>query len=476
MHFLPMVAHALSDDALHGPHRLCYRFVIMRIIVIGAGEVGYHIAERLSHETHEIVVIERSADVCRRVQEELAIRTIEADGSSPRALETAGVREAAMVIAVADVDEVNIVACAIAHQYGVATKIARVRDIELGEHPILAGGKVLGIDLLINPTQVVAEEILRVIKTTGAAEVADFAGGRVQLLGVKIGPGAPLANRRLRDLRSVQASSPFLVVGIARGDTLVVPTKDTVVNVDDHLYVVARQDVIPDILALIGCSAVATRRVMVIGGGRIGFHVARTLDVEGVGVTVVERSRERCAMLAKELGQARVLQGDGTDVRMLVDEGIAEVDALATMTDDDPTNLLAALLGKRHGARKAVALFKRRDLISLVGSLGIDAAISPRLLTASVILKFVRGGRVVSVFELPESEAETLEVVLQERAPATGQTLEALALPRDALVGAIVRGEEVLVPERDTPLRVGDHVILLALPRAIPTVERLFGL
>ena len=267
-----------------------------------------------------------------------------------------------------------------------------------------------------------------------------------------------------------------LVVGIARGDTLVVPTKDTVVNVDDHLYVVARQDVIPDILALIGCSAVATRRVMVIGGGRIGFHVARSLDVEGVGVTVVERSRERCAMLAKELGQARVLQGDGTDVRMLVDEGIAEVDALATMTDDDPTNLLAALLGKRHGARKAVALFKRRDLISLVGSLGIDAAISPRLLTASVILKFVRGGRVVSVFELPESEAETLEVVLQERAPATGQTLEALALPRDALVGAIVRGEEVLVPERDTPLRVGDHVILLALPRAIPTVERLFGL
>jgi len=449
----------------------------MRIIVIGAGEVGYHIAERLSHEAHEIVVIERNPEVCRRVQENVVgVRAIEADGSSPRALEEAGVRDAAMVIAVADVDEVNIVACAIAHQYGVATKIARVRDIELGEHPILAGGKVLGIDLLINPTRVVADEILRVIKTTGAAEVADFADGRVQLLGVKIGPGAPLVNRRLRDLRSVQASSPFLIVGIARGERLVVPTADTVVAADDHLYVVGRRDVIPDILVLMGREAAATKRVFIIGGGRIGLQVARALEAEDISVTVMERSRARCEELTKYLGQARVLHGDGTDVRRLVDEGIAGTDAVATITDDDPTNLLAALLGKRHGARKAVALFKRQDLIPLVTSLGIDAAISPRLLTASVILKFVRGGRVVSVFELPESEAETLEVVVLAQAPAAGRSLEALELSADALVGAIVRGEEVLVPEPDTVLEVGDHVILLALPRAIPAVERLFGL
>jgi trk system potassium uptake protein TrkA len=448
----------------------------VRIIVIGAGEVGYHIAERLSHEAHEIVVVERSAEVCRRVREHVGVRTIEGDGSSPRALEAAGVQEAAMVIAVADVDEVNIVACAIAHQYGVTTKIARVRDIELGGHPILAGGKVLGIDLLINPTQVVADEILRVIKTTGAAEVADFADGRVQLLGVKIGAGAPVVNRRLRDLRSVQASSPFLVVGIARGERLIVPTLDTVVAADDHLYVVSRRDVIPDILVLLGRSAAATRRVFIIGGGRIGLQVAQSLEAEGVGVTVMEKSESRCEELSRHLRQARVLHGDGTDVRRIIEEGITGTDALATITDDDPTNLLAALLGKRHGARKAVALFKRRDLIPLVTSLGIDAAISPRLLTASVILRFVRGGRVVSVFELPESEAETLEVVVQGQTLAAGRSLESLGLPPDALVGAIVRGEEVLVPERDTMLEIGDHVILLALPRAIPVVERLFGL
>jgi trk system potassium uptake protein TrkA len=448
----------------------------MRIIVIGAGEVGYHIAERLSHEAHEIVVIERHPEVVRRVERALKIRTIEADGSSPRALEAAGVRDAAMVIAVADVDEVNIVACAIAHQYGVATTIARVRDIELGEHPILAGGKVLGIDLLINPTQVVADEILRVLKTTGAAEVADFAGGRVQLLGVKVGARAPLVNRRLRDLRSVQASAPFRVVGIARGDQLIVPTEDTTLAAEDHVYVLSRRDVIPDLLVLMGRTAVATRRVFVIGGGRIGLEVARALEADEIAVTVVERSRTRCEELMRELAHARVVQADGTDVKLLVDADIGSADAIATLTDDDPTNMLAALLGKRHGAKKAVALFKRQDLIPLVGSLGIDTAISPRLLTASVILKYVRGGRVVSVFELPESEAETLEVVVQQDTPAAGRSIESLGLPADALVGAVVRGDQMLTADPDRVLAVGDHVVLLALPRAIPVVERLFGL
>jgi len=447
----------------------------MKVIVIGAGEVGYHIAERLSHESHDIVVIERSPEVCRRVQENLGLPAIEADGSSPRALEEAGVRDAAMVIAVADVDEVNIVACAIAHQYGVRTKIARVRTIELGAHPILAGGKVLGIDLLINPNQVVADEILRVIKTTGAAEVADFAEGRVQLLGVKIGPRAPVVNRRLRDLRSVQSSLRFLVVGIARGEQLVVPTADTVVAAGDHVYVVSRREFIPDILVLLGRSQGTTKRVFIIGGGRIGLQVAQALDAEGLTVTVMERNRARCDELAKHLARARIIHGDGTHVRRLLEEGISEADAVATITDDDPANLLAALLGKRHGAKKAIALFKRPDLIPLVESLGIDAGISPRLLTASVILKFVRRGRVVSVFQLPESEAETLEVVVLPRTPAAGRALDALGLGPDALVGAIVRGEEVLVPERDTTLEVGDHVILLTLPRAIAEIERLFG-
>jgi trk system potassium uptake protein TrkA len=234
--------------------------------------------------------------------------------------------------------------------------------------------------------------------------------------------------------------------------------------------------VIPDILVLMGRTAAATRQVIVIGGGRVGLEVARALETDEIAVTVLERNRGRYDELARELARARVVHGDGTDVKLLVDEGIGSADAIATLTDDDPTNLLAGLLGKRHGAKKAVALFKRQDLIPLVGSLGIDAAISPRLLTASVILKYVRGGRVVSVFELPESEAETLEVVVQQDTPAAGRSIEALGLPAEALVGAVVRGDQMLTADADRVLAVGDHVVLLALPRAIPAVERLFGL
>ena len=449
----------------------------MRIIVIGAGEVGYHIAERLSHEAHEIVVIERHPEIVRRLEQSLRVRAIAADGSSPRALEAAGVRDAAMVIAVADVDEVNIVACAIAHQFGVATKIARVRDIELGEHPILAGGKVLGIDLLINPTQVVADEILRVIKTTGAAEVADFAGGRVQLLGVKVGARAPLVNRRLRDLRSVQASAPFRIVGIARGESLIVPTDDTTLAAEDHVYVVSRREVIPDILVLMGRTASATRQVFVIGGGRIGLHVARALEAEEITVTVLERTRGRW----RPHGEARPSPGSSTATARTSSSWWTRASAGGRgrhphrRRSHQPPRRAPREAPRRE--KKAVALFKRQDLIPLVGSLGIDAAISPRLLsTASVILKYVRGGRVVSVFELPESEAETLEVVVQQETPAEGRSIEALGLGADALVGAVVRGDETLTPDADRVLAVGNHVILLALPRAIPAVERLFGL
>ena len=448
----------------------------MRIIVIGAGEVGYHIAARLSHKARKIVVIERHPEVVRRVEETLRIQTIEADSSSPRALEGADARDAAMVIAVADVDEVNIVACAIAHQYGVGTKIARVRDIELGRasHP----GRRQGARDRPSDQSDAGR------RRRDPARHQDDRGGRGGGLRRRPRPAprrqggspGPLVNRRLRDLRSVQASAPFRVIGIARGERLIVPTDDTALAAEDHVYVVSRRDVIPDILVLMGRTAAATRQVFIIGGGRIGLEVARALEADEIAVTVLERSRSRYDELTRELTRARVVQGDGTDVKLLVDEDIGSADAIVTLTDDDPTNLLAGLLGKRHGAKKAVALFKRQDLIPLVGSLGIDAAISPRLLTASVILKYVRGKRVVSVFELPESEAETLEVVVQQDTPAARAAVEALGLQADALVGAVVRGDQMLTADPDLVLAVGDHVVLLALPRAIPTVERLFGL
>ena len=447
----------------------------MQTIVVGAGEVGYHIAERLSREGQDVVIIERDPAVRARVQEDLDVMTVEGNGCSPRILEEAGLRKAELLIAVADIDEVNIAACVLAREYGVAKRIARVKDPDFSESVFLARGKRLGIDLLINPNIVVAEEILDLVKTPAAAEVGKFAGGKVFMLGLQIGAQAPAVGKPLRSLRSFRESTPFLVVAILRNGELVVPDGDAVIRAGDHAYFVSKRESVNPILALLGKQESIAERVMVIGGGRMGLRVAQLLESERFKVKLVEQQQERCHELSELLADTLILHGDGTDVRTLVEEGIAEMDAVVAVTDDEATNILAALLAKERGAKKAMALIKRPHLLHLLPHLGIDAAISPRTLTANLILKFVRKGRVLSIFELPETDAETLEMAVAAGCPVAGKAIRDAGLPPGVIVGAVVHGGEIVVPRGDTILRPEDSVVLFALPKAIPDVERLFG-
>jgi trk system potassium uptake protein TrkA len=447
----------------------------MKTIVIGAGEVGYHIAERLSREGQDVVVIEQDPAVRARVQEQLDVMTVEGNGCSPRVLEEAGVKEAELLIAVADIDEVNIAACVLAKEYGVAKRIARVRDPDFSESDFLGRGKRLGIDLLINPNIVVAEEILDLVKTPAAAEVGKFAGGKVIMLGLQIGAQAPAVGRPLRSLRSFHETTPFLVVAILRNGQLVVPDGDAVIREEDHVYFVSKRESVNPILALLGKHESIVERVMVIGGGRMGLRVAQLLEAERFKVKLVEQRQDRCEELSELLKDTLILHGDGTDVRTLIEEGIAEMDAVVAVTDDEATNILAALLAKEQGAKKAMALIKRPHLLHLLPHLGIDAAISPRTLTANLILKFIRKGRVLSIFEMPETDAETLEMAVAPGCPAAGKAIRDAGLPPGVIVGAVVHGGEIVVPRGDTILRPEDSVVLFALPKAIPDVERLFG-
>jgi trk system potassium uptake protein TrkA len=447
----------------------------MRMIVIGAGEVGYHIAERLSREGHDVVVVERDPAVRARVQDELDVITIEGSGSSPRVLEEAGIREAGLLIAVADIDEVNVAACLLAKEYGVATRIARVRDPDFSESAFLDRGKRLGIDLLINPNIVVAEEILDLIKTPAAAEVGKFAEGRVLMLGIQVPPRAPILDRPLRLLRSFHAATPFLIVAVMRDGTLILPDGETVLREGDHVYVVSKRESVNAILALLGKRESIVERVMVIGGGRMGLRIAQLLESERYTVKLVERRQERCEELSRLLNDTLVLHGDGTDARTLVGEGIAEMDAVVAVTDDEATNILAALLAKEQGAKKVMALIKRPQLLHLLPHLGIDAAISPRTLTASVILKYVRKGKVLSIFELPESDAETLEMVVSPQSRVAGKAIRDAGLPPGAIVGAVVHRGEIAIPRGDTVFQPDDRVVVFALPCAIPDIEKRFA-
>jgi trk system potassium uptake protein TrkA len=447
----------------------------MKTIVIGAGEVGYHIAERLSREGHDVVVIEQDPTVRARVNDELDVMTVEGNGSSPRVLEEAGVREASILIAVADIDEVNVVACLLAKEYGVATRIARVRDSDFSESEFLGRGKRLGIDLLINPNIVVADEILDLVKTPAAAEVGKFAEGKVLMLGIQLPSRAPIFDRPLRSLRSFHSTTPFLIVAVLRDGKLILPDGETTLQEGDHIYFVSKRESVNAILTLLGKKESIVERVMVIGGGRMGLRVAQMLEAERFKVKLVERRQDRCEELSELLKNTLILHGDGTDVRTLLEEGIAEMDAVVTVTDDEATNILAALLAKEQGAKKVMALIKRPQLLHLLPHLGIDAAISPRTLTAGVILKYVRRGKVLSIFEMPESDAETLEMMVTPQSWVAGKAIRDASLPSGAIVGAVVHQGEIVIPRGDTVFRPDDHVVIFAIPSAIPELERHFA-
>ena len=447
----------------------------MKTIVIGAGEVGYHIAERLSREGHDVVVIEQDPAIRARVQDELDVMTVEGNGSSPRVLEEAGVREARILIAVADIDEVNVTACILAKEYGVATRIARVRDPDFSESEFLGRGKRLGIDLLINPNIVVAEEILDLVKTPAAAEVGKFAEGKVRMLGIQLPATAPILDRPLRSLRAFHSTTPFLIVAVMRDGKLIVPDGETTLREGDHIYFVSKRESVNAILTLLGKKESIVERVMVIGGGRMGLRVAQMLEAERFKVKLVEQRQDRCEELSELLKDTLILHGDGTDVRTLLEEGIAEMDAVVTVTDDEATNILAALLAKEQGAKKVMALIKRPQLLHLLPHLGIDAAISPRTLTAGVILKYVRRGKVLSIFEMPESDAETLEMMVTPQSRVAGKAIRDAGLPAGAIVGAVVHQGEIVIPRGDTVFRPDDHVVIFAIPSAIPELEKFFA-
>ncbi|MEE8228261.1 MAG: Trk system potassium transporter TrkA [candidate division NC10 bacterium] len=449
----------------------------MRAIVVGAGEVGYHIAKRLDQEGHDVTIIEENAAVKERVEKELDVMTILGNGASPAALEAAGVRKTDLLIAVTDEDEVNLVISLLAKEYGVATTIARARNPEFSKSAFLQSGGRLGIDTLINPNQAVAEEIARLVHTPAAAQVAFFAEGKVELLGIDVRPEAPALRQRLKDLRSFQAQHPFIVTAISRNDELQIPYGETVIEPGDRLYVVAHRDDIPDILNRLGRQEEPPREVLIIGGGRIGLFLAEILEAEaeGIRITLMERDRKRCEELAEHLKRAKVIVGDGTDVQALAEEGIVEMDAVVTVSGDEATNILAALLlKKRLKAKKAIALVQRSHFIKLASSLGIDA-ISPRLTTASAILRSVRRGRVVSVVEMPEGDAEIMELVALPTTPVVDRPLREVNMPKGAIVAAISRGEQIIIPKGDTCILPDDRVILFTLPEAIPKVEELFS-
>lgn len=447
----------------------------MNVIIVGAGEVGVHIAERLSKEGHEVTVIEKSRDKEQNLRARLNALVVNGSGANAEVLEAAGISDADLFIAVTDQDEVNLVACLLAHECGTRKIIARIKSLEYTTAEWARNARGLGIDLLINPQNVVAEELYKIVSYTAASEAAEFADGRVVFLGYTIGRGSPLAGVTLKELAGVRGIYRMIVTAISRRHETLIPRGEDVIQEGDIVYFVCRKLDLPAVNYLFEFEKQPSRKVFVLGGDHVGQALARKLVALGLQVKLIERDPELCQRLAEELDEVAVLNTDATDVGTLRHEGIEDCDAYVAVTRNEETNILGSLLAKSYGAKRAIALVDRHEFITLAPSLGVDACVSARLCTASAVLKYVRPSGVATLATVEYCDAEVLEFIVPAGNPIVNKPLKEIGVPMGAIIGVIVRGEQVVIPAGDDHLIPGDHVVVFALPEAIAPVERFFS-
>ena len=451
----------------------------MKIVILGAGQVGSTLAENLASEKNDVTVIDINGTALNELQERLDIRTVQGHASHPKILRQAGADDADMIIAVTASDETNMLACKIADTlFKTPTKIARIRAQDYLREDKLFGPEGVPVDLSISPEQLVTDYIRRLIEYPGALQVVDFADGRVRLVGVRAYYGGPLVSRQLKELPQHLPNVDARVAAIYRRGRAIIPEGDTVIEAEDEVFIIAASDHIPKVIAELRRQDKPVKRVMLVGGGNIGLRLAKALEESKIQVKIIEKFRERARYLSEQLEHTVVLTGDGANESLLHEENIEDVDVFCAITNDDEANILSAMLAKRLGARKALCLINRLSYVELVEGSTIDIAISPQQSTVSALLSRVRRGDMVKVHSLRRGAAEAIEAVAHgdvHNSRVVGRRLEEIKLPPGTTIGAIVRGDAVIIAHHDTVIEAEDHVILFIVDKKrVKDVEKLF--
>lgn len=445
----------------------------MRILIAGAGVVGFNLARQLVAEGQDVALLDSDATAIRHAGERLDVLAVRGHAANLADLRQAGLDQTQLLVAVTREDEVNMVACYLAGEAGVPRRVARVRNLQYAGHPPPVNLAPLHIDRIVNPDEVLVEGVLRIVETPGAFEAADFAEGQICLRGYEVPADAPIAGRRLTELRGLGLEG-ILIVGIIRERRLRVPTGDDEIRGGDHIFMLAARDALPRVQALVVPKATPARRVIIAGGHAPGVHLAARLADRVEEVLLLEPDAERAEAAATALRRCTVLRGEPTDDEVLRDAGVHGADVFVALGPRDDANLLSALLAKRRGAVRTVVMSTDPAYLPILNSIGIDAAVNPRLMTVGEILKELRRGRIHTVAKLQEFEAEALEIEVMGGSPAAGKPLHALRFPKGALVGAVLRGGVPQIPRGDTVLEPGAIVIVFALPAALEKIEKLF--
>jgi trk system potassium uptake protein TrkA len=449
----------------------------VKIVIVGAGEVGFHIASRLALENKDVVVIDSSAEALKRLSESIDVQTLSGSGSSPAMLESAGIREAEIMLAVTDSDEVNLVACLVADTLSPTTKkLARLRGADFDRYHDAFKTSAPHIDTVINPDIEVVRTIERLMSVPGAVDVGEFADGRIKFVGVYLESGSRLAGVRLSELPDVLKDERPLIAAIVREDRLVIPKGNNHLRAGDLVYFISEEKNLFRHLSIFDKHATPVKRVLIIGGGRIGYRLAKRLEEEKtISCKVIERRSSQCDFLAEQLHRTVVLHGDGSDQSLLVEENIHDTDLVVTLTGDEETNILASLLAKRLGAAKTITQINKFSYFSLMSTIGIEQVVSPRLSAINSILQHIRRGKVLSAISIKGEEGEVMEALALPTSDIVAKPLKKIAFPKGAMVAGIIRQETIIIPTGESIIEPDDRIIIFATREAIPGVEKILA-
>ena len=424
-------------------------------------------------EDIDVVVVEKDPAKLKRINEESDVATIVADGCSLSGLKEAGADRADMLLAVTNSDETNMIACMLAKaMFNIPRKIARIRTPEYFKSERLLSRENLDINPAINPEFEVAGAIIRLIEIPFATDVEDFEDGLIKVIGFSVPEGSALIGTRLNDLQGLGSRKKFLIGIIERGEPIIIPSGEDEIKNGDVIYLPVKKWEIGDAMNFLGGSAKPAKKIMISGGGRVGYYIASAIETKA-DVKLIEKDAGRCKHVSMNLRKSTVLHGDGSDRNLLVEENIADMDVFVSVSNNEELNIMASVLAKRLGAKRTITIVNRPDYLSLAHSLGLQTVLSPRMITASTILRYVRKGDILSLTAVAEDKAEIIEARIGEGSKLVGKSLESSKLPRTSLVGAIIRDEKIIIPSGADVINKGDKLIIFTLKESIRAVEKL---
>ncbi len=444
----------------------------MKIIIVGAGEVGFHCAQKLSEEGQDVVLIDKDPEKIKRITDNLDVQAVTGSGTSPGSLKDAGIVGADMLVAATDSDEANLIACLLAKNLNrYILKVARVRNREYLEEKELFGDSLLGVDQIINPESAMVETITNLMTVPGASDVIDFVDGKIKLIGYTIAKGSALAGRQLSTFSDIYGN--LLIGAIIRDEKVLIPHGMDTIQAGDLIYLVIRSNELNKVFSFLGINEKGVRNVIITGGGDTGGALGEALEDSKLHIKIIEKDNLRCTYLSEKLSRALVICGDGTDKDLLIEENIGGMDFLVALTGDEENNVLMSLLAKELGVKKIITRISKLSYIPLVSAIGIDTVVSPRLSAVRAILQYIRRGKVISVAPLKGEHAEAIEVEALETSDIVDKPISKIKFPKGALVGAVIRGEEVIIPTGNTVVESKDRLIFFALKEVIPKLENL---